>query len=80
MDEQLQQLTDAFAATFAQGGRFTSIVDARKYASEVLKVPVRSGSLEAKLVEESIESGLVRAAQAILAKADTARDGFNQIS
>lgn len=78
-DEQLQQLTDAFAATFAQGGRFTSIVDARKYASEVLKVPVRSGSLEAKLAEESIESGLVRAAQAILAEADTARDGFDRL-
>lgn len=80
MDDELRQhLIEAYTTTFAEGGRFTSIVDARKYASEIAGHSIRSGTPEAKLVEEAIEAGLVRAAQSILATAETTHVGFDQL-
>jgi hypothetical protein len=78
-EESRQRLIEAYTTTFAEGGRFTSIVDARKYASEIAGHLIRSGTPEAKLVEEAIEAGLVRAAQSILATAETTHAGFDQL-
>lgn len=80
MDDELRQrLIGAYTTAFVEGDRFTSIVDARKYASEIAGHSIRSGTPEAKLVEEAIEAGLVRAAQSILATAATTHAGFEQL-
>ncbi|MBD1847546.1 strawberry notch C-terminal domain-containing protein [Cyanobacteria bacterium FACHB-63] len=80
MDDELRQrLIEAYTTTFVEGGQFTSIIDARKYASEIAGHSIESGTPEAKLVEEAIEAGLVRAAQLILAKAETTHAGFDRL-
>lgn len=80
MDDELRQrLIEAYTTAFVEGDRFTSIVDARKYASEIAGHSIRSGTPEAKLVEEAIEAGLVRAAQAILVEAETTHASFDRL-
>lgn len=63
---QQEQLADLFVAEFLVGKSYASIVEARSQASQLLNQPVRPGSPLAKLVDESIEAGLVRAAREII--------------
>ncbi|MBD2305647.1 strawberry notch C-terminal domain-containing protein [Chroococcidiopsis sp. FACHB-1243] len=64
MDREYE-LVSAFADRFIQGGSFATIVEARERASKILGTPVVPGTAIAKLVDESVERGLVRAAKII---------------
>ena len=54
-----QQLVTAFANGFTNGESFASITSARKLAQSVLKVLIEPGTPTAKIVDESVEQGLV---------------------
>jgi hypothetical protein len=64
MDREYE-LVSAFADRFIQGGSFATIVSARERASKILDTSVLPGTAIAKLVDESVERGLVRAAKII---------------
>jgi hypothetical protein len=64
MDREYE-LVSAFADRFIQGGSFATIVEARERASKILDTSVLPGTAIAKLVDESVERGLVRAAKII---------------
>ncbi|PSB62819.1 helicase, partial [Chroococcidiopsis cubana CCALA 043] len=73
MDREYE-LVSAFADRFIQGGSFATIVSARERASKILGTPVLPGTAIAKLVDESVEQGLVRAAKIIAtSELDSAR-------
>lgn len=67
---QQDQLADFFAAEFLAGKAYASIVEARNQASQLLNQPVHPGSPLAKLVDESVEAGLVRAAREIIGQSE----------
>ena len=61
-----QQLVTAFANGFTDGDNFASIPCARKLAQSVLNQKIEPGTPEAKIVDESIEQGLVLAARQLV--------------
>ena len=61
-----QQLVTAFANGFTDGDNFASITSARKLAQSVLNQKIEPGTPEAKIVDESIEQGLVLAARQLV--------------
>lgn len=63
MDDSQQSLIAAFANHFRNGERFETIVEARNFASSILNGKVVPGTLAAKLVDESIEQGVVWASR-----------------
>lgn len=63
---RMRELSDAFAEHFDAGNGFDTIIDARKFASDLLGIPVPTGTIQAKLVEEAIETGVVLAARKII--------------
>ncbi len=65
------QLVEAFAQTFSQGGSFKTINHARQLAQAILGENIASGTPLAKLVDESIERGLVRAAHQLVSAGGT---------
>lgn len=67
---QQDDLAELFATEFLAGRAYTSIAEARSQAAQLLNQPVPPGSPLAKLVDESIEAGLVRAAQTIIAQSE----------
>ena len=67
---QQDQLADLFATSFLTGKAYASIVEARSQAAQLLNQPVRPGSPLAKLVDESVEAGLVRAARTIIGQSE----------
>lgn len=58
-------LTEVFSERFLAGEKFATILKARTLASEVLGQSVLPGTALAKLVDESVERALVRAARTI---------------
>ena len=58
-----QQLVAHFADRFIRGERFETIVAARNLAEFVLGQKILPGTLSAKLVDESVEQGVVLAAR-----------------
>ncbi|QUY45446.1 strawberry notch C-terminal domain-containing protein [Acaryochloris marina] len=69
--QQQDNLAELFAAEFLSGKSYASIVEARSQAAQLLNQSVRPGSPLAKLVDESIEAGLVRAARSIIGQSLT---------
>ena len=67
---QQDQLADLSAAELLVSKSYASIVEARSQAAQLLNQPVRTGSPLAKLVDESVESGLVRAARTIIGQSE----------
>jgi predicted CopG family antitoxin len=75
-----ENLVQAFATFFQEGGDFASILAARKYAAQVLNLTtIAPGTSEAKLTEESLEQGLVRAAQQIAQTSETSEQAFDRL-
>lgn len=64
--EKQRELIATYTNHFLNGKQFSNIVEARAEAATILEQPVRPGSDLAKLVDESLERGLVRAAQTIV--------------
>ncbi|MGR3277526.1 hypothetical protein ACSYAD_20720 [Acaryochloris marina NIES-2412] len=67
---QQDDLAELFAAEFLAGKSYASIVEARNQASQLLNQPVHPGSPLVKLVDESVEAGLVRAAREIIGQSE----------
>lgn len=61
-----QQLVAAFANSFINGERFATIVSAREIAESILHEKIAPGTPAAKLVDESVEQGLVWAARQLV--------------
>lgn len=59
-------LIRAFYDRFRAGQGFTTIVEARQFAAQVLQQPILSGTADAKWIEECIERSLVRVAKGIV--------------
>lgn len=66
MDDSQQRLVSTFANHFLTGRGFKTIVEARAEATAILGEPVRPETPQAKLVDESVELGLVQAAGVIV--------------
>jgi C-terminal domain on Strawberry notch homologue/P-loop containing NTP hydrolase pore-1 len=75
-----ENLVQAFATFFQEGGDFASILAARKYAANVLNIAaIAPATSEAKLTEESLEQGLTRAAQQIAQTSETSEQAFDRM-
>jgi predicted RNA methylase len=61
-----QQLVTAFANGFTNGDNFASITSARKLAQSVLNVAIEPGTPAVKVVDESVERGLILAARQLV--------------
>ncbi|WP_148298161.1 DUF6908 domain-containing protein [Synechocystis sp. PCC 7509] len=61
-----QQLVTAFANGFTNGDNFASITSARKLAQSVLNQKIEPGTPIAKIVDESVEQGLILAARQLV--------------
>lgn len=62
-------IANRFRDEFLAGRKFASITEARKLAAEVLGVDsIKPGTVQAKMVDEAIEAGVVMAAREIIAR------------
>lgn len=78
-DTESGRLAQHFARAFADGRSFGAITEARREAAEVLGRPVNAGTAEAKLVDESVELGVVIRARAIVAEGGTPRAVYDAL-
>lgn len=76
---QTHLLIPAFEEWFREGKRFSTIVEARQYASSVLGESVLPGTAIAKFVDESIERSLVRVARTIVQANSAPEFVFDQL-
>ncbi len=72
------QLVQHFTDFFIQGGAFATIVAARQRAEALLGEKVAAGTALAKVVDESIEASVVRAAQTIVATSSTTHIAYER--
>ncbi len=72
------QLVQHFTDYFTNGGAFSTIVAARQQAEAILGEKVSAGTALAKMVDESIEASVVRAAQVIIATSTTTHTAYNR--
>ncbi|BAU15915.1 helicase domain protein (plasmid) [Leptolyngbya sp. NIES-3755] len=73
------QLVSYFATHFSKGGSFSTIVAARQQASLILNQPVSPGTALAKLVDESVEAGIIRAARQIVETSGTIHEAYDRL-
>ncbi len=66
----MQQLVAAFADSFVNGERFTSITSARSLAESILNEKITPGTPNAKFVDEAIEQGLIQAARQLIGQSN----------
>lgn len=59
-------LATAFAKKFLDGHSYSTIVEPRKEASDLIGAKVEPGSVAAKMVDEAVELGVVKAAREIV--------------
>lgn len=74
-----KQLVEFFTAQFKNERAYKTIVEARQDAAVILGQRVEPGTAIAKLVDESIESGLVRAARAIVSTAQNPIETYDRL-
>ena len=80
-DEQRRQLREAFRDRFLEGEKFSSIREARTWASQQAGQKFSPGTADAKALEEVIEEGLVAAGRKLIQDAgDDARKGFQDLA
>ena len=65
-----QQLVTAFANGFTGGDNFASITSARKLAELILNQKIEPGTPAAKIVDESVEQGLILAARQLVQRSN----------
>ncbi len=73
-----QQLVTAFANGFTNGDDFASITSARKLAQSVLNQKIEPGTPIAKIVDESVEQGLVLAARQLVQRSNDPIETWQQ--
>ena len=75
-----KQLVEFFTAQFKDERAYKTIVEARQDAAVILgQRRVEPGTAIAKLVDESIESGLIRAARAIVSTAENPIETYDRL-
>jgi hypothetical protein len=75
----LPALARAFADEFAGGRKFSSIVQARQFASSKLGGAVQPGTMAAKMVDEAVELGVVMRARQIAQGDGTPQSKFDRL-
>ena len=75
----INQLPEYFAAAFLDGRRYQTVVDARKEAAAFLGETVTPGSAIAKLIDEAIEAGIVRAARSIVQQSESPQLTYDRL-
>jgi len=79
-DDQRHQLRGAFRDRFLEGEKFSSIREARTWASQQIGQKFSPGTADAKALEEVIEEGLVAAGRKLIQDAGgDARKGFRDL-
>ncbi|WP_146134077.1 DUF6908 domain-containing protein [Chlorogloea sp. CCALA 695] len=73
-----QQLVTAFANEFTNGDNFVSITSARKLAQAVLNQKIEPGTPIAKIVDESVEQGLILAARQLVQRSSDPIETWQQ--
>ncbi|WP_233220971.1 hypothetical protein [Chlorogloea sp. CCALA 695] len=73
-----QQLVTAFANGFTNGDNFASITWARKLAQSVLNQKIEPGTPIAKIVDESVEQGLILAARQLVQRSNDPIETWQQ--
>jgi predicted RNA methylase len=73
-----QQLVTAFANGFTNGDNFASITSARKLAQSVLNQTIEPGTPIAKIVDESVEQGLILAARQLVQRSSDLMETWQQ--
>ncbi len=73
-----QQLVTAFANGFTGGDNFASITSARKLAQSVLNQKIEPGTPIAKIVDESVEQGLILAARQLVQRSSDPIETWQQ--
>jgi hypothetical protein len=74
-------LANEYARAFKEGKRFTSIVEARAYAAELVGGRIEPGTDAAKAVDEAIEMGVVMDARArVAAGQDDEHDTYRHLT
>ncbi|WP_148298185.1 DUF6908 domain-containing protein [Synechocystis sp. PCC 7509] len=73
-----QQLVTAFANGFTNGDNFASITSARKLAQSVLNRKIEPGTPAAKIVDESVEQGLILAARQLVQRSSDSVQTWEQ--
>ena len=73
-----KQLVTAFANGFTDGDNFASITWARKLAQSVLNQKIEPGTPTAKIVDESVEQGLVLAARQLVQQSNNSLETWEQ--
>ncbi len=73
-----QQLVTAFANRFTNGDNFASITSARKLAQSVLNQKIELGTAIAKIVDESVEQGLILAARQLVQRSSNPMETWQQ--
>ena len=68
-----------FAEKLLTGARYRSITDARKEAAEIIGKPIKSGTPEAKQLDEAIEYGVVQAGRQIVEQGGTEAEIFDKL-
>ena len=77
--ETNEELIKLFSLHFAQGKGFSSIAEARRVASILLKKPVVLGTSEAKQVDEAIEAAVIRTANVLINEAKSPPDAYRAL-
>ncbi|MGP1384031.1 MAG: strawberry notch C-terminal domain-containing protein [Thainema sp.] len=77
--DERQTIREGFENAFLNGQAFPSIMDARKFAQQLIGRSFTSGRQEAKELEETIEQGIVGAAKQIIHQSQSPLDTFDQL-
>jgi hypothetical protein len=73
------KLVQYFVDHFHGGGHFSTIVEARRHAEQVLGEKVVLGTALTKQIDESIEAALVRVARTLIATSITTHQAYNRL-
>ena len=75
--ETRERLTQAFSQSLLLGQHYSIITQARAQAQDVLEVSIRPGDTWVKVVDESMETAVVRVAGAIVQGSETTHRAYD---
>ncbi|MEX0270496.1 DNA polymerase [Leptolyngbyaceae cyanobacterium UHCC 1019] len=78
-DDRKEALIRAFHSSLLQGENYARINQARKQAENFLNVPVPPGSPLTKLVDEAMETAIVRVAPYLIAQSSSTHQAYDQL-
>ncbi|NEO34569.1 MAG: hypothetical protein F6K36_30095 [Symploca sp. SIO3C6] len=73
------QLIQALTEHFLSGDRFSTIVEARRFAAPILGLEVKPGTAIARQLDEAIESSIVRVAKELIAQSTTTHETYGAL-